>query len=112
MECLKYEFHIFTVSDGMCSINLGGLQADLMGGSGGAEPPQENKSNTFSLGLLTEAEQKTAKCSCPEDGATVEDVEKEATVSLLIFGQVVHGLYRIEAEPFQLWQFGSVPTDF
>ena len=33
MECFKYAFNILTVSDGMCSINLGGLQADLMGGS-------------------------------------------------------------------------------
>ena len=36
MECFKYAFNILTVFDGMCTINLGGLQADLQGGSGGA----------------------------------------------------------------------------
>ena len=34
MECFKYALHILTVSDGIYSINLGGLQADLKGGSG------------------------------------------------------------------------------
>ena len=43
MECFKYAFNILTVSEGMCSIHLGGLQADIKGGSGGAEPPQEKK---------------------------------------------------------------------
>ena len=38
MEGFKYAFNILTVSDGMFSINPGGLQADLMGRSGGAEP--------------------------------------------------------------------------
>ena len=31
--------YIFITTDGIYSINPGGLQADLMGGSGGAEPP-------------------------------------------------------------------------
>ena len=44
MECFKYAFNIPVVSDGMYSINLGGLQADLKGGgSGWAETPQEKK---------------------------------------------------------------------
>ena len=41
MECFKYTFNILIVSGGICSINLGGLQADLKGGSGGAAAPQE-----------------------------------------------------------------------
>ena len=36
MECFKYAFNILIVSDGIYSINLGGLQADLKGSSGGA----------------------------------------------------------------------------
>ena len=44
MECFKYAFNILTVSDGMCTINLGGLQADLKGGSGRtAAPPAKKK---------------------------------------------------------------------
>ena len=48
MECFKYAFNILTVSDGIYSINPGGLQADLMGGGSGgggagAEPPPVNK---------------------------------------------------------------------
>ena len=43
MECFKYAFNMLTVSDGMFSINLGGLQADLMGGSGGGGAPPVNK---------------------------------------------------------------------
>ena len=40
MECFKYAFNILTVSDGIYSINPGGLQADLMGGvRGGRSPP-------------------------------------------------------------------------
>ena len=39
VECFKYAFHILTVSDGMFSINLGGLQADIKGGSGGGGSP-------------------------------------------------------------------------
>ena len=35
MECFKYAFNILTVSDGIYSINPGGLHADLMGGGGG-----------------------------------------------------------------------------
>ena len=42
MECFKYAFNILTVSDGMFSINLGGLQADIKGGSGGAAAPPGN----------------------------------------------------------------------
>ena len=42
VECFKYAFNILTVSDGMCSINLGGLQADIKGGSGGAAAPPGN----------------------------------------------------------------------
>ena len=42
MECFKYAFHILTVPDGMFSINLGGLQADIKGGSGGAAAPPGN----------------------------------------------------------------------
>ena len=42
MECFKYAFNILTVSDGIYSINPGGLQADLMGGSGGAAAPPGN----------------------------------------------------------------------
>ena len=43
MECFKYAFNILTVSDGMCLINLGGLQADLKGWSGGAAAPPAKK---------------------------------------------------------------------
>ena len=32
MECFKYAFNILTVTDGIYSINPGGLQADLMWG--------------------------------------------------------------------------------
>ena len=40
-SCISYAYNILVVSDGIDSINLGGLQADLKGGgSGGAEPPQ------------------------------------------------------------------------
>ena len=35
MECFKYAFHILVASDGMFSINLGALQADLKGVSEG-----------------------------------------------------------------------------
>ena len=42
MECFKYAFNILTVSDGIYSINPGGLQADLMGVSGGAAAPPGN----------------------------------------------------------------------
>ena len=42
VECFKYAFNILTVSDGMCSINLGGLQADIKGGlGGGGSPPRK-----------------------------------------------------------------------
>ena len=39
-ELFKYAFNIHSITDGIYSINHGGLQADLMGGSGGAEPPR------------------------------------------------------------------------
>ena len=39
----KYAFNILVVSDGMYSVNLGGLQADLKGGSGGAVAPPGKK---------------------------------------------------------------------
>ena len=40
-DCFRYAYNILVVSDGIEPISLGGLQADLKGGSGGAEPPQE-----------------------------------------------------------------------
>ena len=43
MDCVKYAFNILIVSDGMYSIHLAGLQADIKGRSGGAEPPQDKK---------------------------------------------------------------------
>ena len=44
MECLKYAFNILIVSDGIYSIHLGGLQADLKRGSrGGGAPPVKKK---------------------------------------------------------------------
>ena len=43
MECFKYAFSILVVSDGMYSINLGGLQADLKGGLGGGGARPEKK---------------------------------------------------------------------
>ena len=47
VSCIYYAFHIRVTSDGISSVNLGGLQADLNGGSGGAEPPSGKKDNTF-----------------------------------------------------------------
>ena len=61
MECFKYAFYILTVSDGMCTSNPGGLQADLKGGSAGAEPPQK-KNSKYSPNMTTrtcEQEQST-----------------------------------------------------
>ena len=41
-QSFKYAFNILTVSDGMFSINLGGLQADIKGGVwGGGSPPRK-----------------------------------------------------------------------
>ena len=39
MSCISNAPTILGVSEGMCSINLGGLQADLKGGLGGGAPP-------------------------------------------------------------------------
>ena len=42
MSCISNAPTILGVSEGMCSINLGGLQADIKGGSGGAAAPPGN----------------------------------------------------------------------
>ena len=47
---MSYAYHILVVSDGIYSINLGGLQADLNGGSIGAEPPGKKQKDSLSLG--------------------------------------------------------------
>ena len=55
MECFKHAFNILIVSDGMFSINLGGLQADLLGGeggSGGGAPPRIHSPNSIQLHIL------------------------------------------------------------
>jgi len=41
VHCVSYAFNITVVSDGIYSINLGGLQADLKGGVGAAAPPEK-----------------------------------------------------------------------
>ena len=45
MSCILNAPTILGVSEGMCSINLGGLQADLKGGvwGGGAPPGKKEK---------------------------------------------------------------------
>ena len=53
MSCISYAYNILVVSDGIYSINLGGLQADLNGGGlAGGAPPEEKEKNR----LLTAAE--------------------------------------------------------